>query len=116
MANDSNPLESSTGEHEKVESSVLSSPKVAKSKRKGGRADVFFCSTDEHTILFDSRELILKHPKNCVFKGSTLDQRKTFHHWQSFLYSVDRCKLNIQKEVMEKLSRKYGEVRNNATY
>ena len=71
---------------------------------------------DGHEIQSDSRQLIIQHPCSCGFKGSTLDRRKTFHHFESFLRSAEQCGIRLSQDQTDSIKRTYAEIRRTAKY
>lgn len=90
--------------------------KVALHIKRQGKGDVFTFSTDEHRVGLSLRNVVIEHHHSCGFKGSPLDKRKTFHHWLSFLVYVDKCKLHIDQQVIDKLEADYKAMRKLVTY
>ena len=95
---------------------ATSIPKVAYFVKEQDGQDIFYLSTDGHKVGFSARDVVIQHPCDCGFKGSTLDKRKTFHHWPSFMVYVDECKLHMDKEFMDKLEDQYKDMRSHAKY
>ena len=56
-----------------------------------------------HEVMHDRLQLVIRHPADCPFKGSRLDQRKTFHPWKLALTQLEHCGLSLtsdQRDVM----------------
>ena len=47
--------------------------------------------TGTHKVMHDRLQIVIQHPSTCHGKGSSLDKRKTFHHWKLALKTLDTC-------------------------
>ena len=79
----------------------------------GGRTDKFLLKCNEHRVLYDRLQIIIQHPTSCPMKGSSLDNRKTFHPWHLAFNRLAECDVTLSPEQATLIREKGHEVANN---
>ena len=56
-----------------------------------------------HAIMHDKYQIIIQHPKECPYKGSPRDKRKTFHRWPLALERLEICCVELSAEQTKQI-------------
>mgnify|MGYP001616042730 CR=1 FL=1 len=69
-----------------------------------GGGDQLVCNSNNHNVMYDTRQLVIQHPKTCPVRGAASDKFKTFHHWQHAEEVFDTCSITLSTEDHATLS------------
>ena len=59
---------------------------------------------EDHQVLSDRLQIVIRHPTTCAGRGARKDRYKTFHRWPLAMRKLEACGIAITPEQQAQLT------------